>query len=202
MEIIISSMQMTVYKIKSKFYNNLLRCKRKNVWLNKQKINFYSVLYIQDALEGPNINRRVFLDPNTLSADGTVALTGTQSFSRDGELFAYGLSTSGSDWRKVYFFNVTSNQTLDDVLIKVKFTDIVWKGNEGIFYGVSSFLLQFFFSLFLRNTTFHSITQILRAIHKDLTQGRMKIRKSVSTNWEHLKTMISWLLSFLINQKI
>lgn len=101
------------------------------------KKKHFSVLYIQDALEGSNINRRVLLDPNTLSEDGTVALTGTQSFSKDGEIFAYGISTSGSDWRKVYFLNVSSNQVLDDVLIKVKFTNIVWKGNEGIFYGVS-----------------------------------------------------------------
>lgn len=95
------------------------------------------MLYIQDALEGSNINRRVFLDPNALSADGTMALTSTQKFSKDGEIFAYGISTSGSDWRKVYFRNVSSNQNLDDVLVKVKFTDIVWKDNEGIFYGVS-----------------------------------------------------------------
>lgn len=78
----------------------------------------------------------MFLDPNTEYPNGTMALTETQSFSNDGEIFAYGLSTSGSDWRKVYFRNVSS-QNLDEVLIKVKFTDIVWKGNEGIFYGVS-----------------------------------------------------------------
>ncbi|KAJ6647042.1 Prolyl endopeptidase [Pseudolycoriella hygida] len=94
-----------------------------------------NVLYIQDALEGDNTNRRVFLDPNLLSTDGTVALTSTQSFSKDGSLFAYGISTSGSDWRKVYIRNVSSNENLEDVLIKVKFTDLVWKGNEGIFYG-------------------------------------------------------------------
>lgn len=60
-----------------------------------------------------------------------------QSFSKDGELFAYGISTNGSDWTTVHFLNVSSNQALNDVLIEIKFTDIVWKGNEGIFYGVS-----------------------------------------------------------------
>lgn len=79
----------------------------------------------------------MFLDPNKEFPNGTIALTGTQSFSKDGEIFAYGLSTSGSDWRKIYFRNVSSNQNLNDVLVKVKFTNIVWKGNEGIFYGVS-----------------------------------------------------------------
>ena len=39
----------------------------------------------------------VLLDPNTLSADGTSALTGVD-FAKDGKKLAYGISKKGSDW--------------------------------------------------------------------------------------------------------
>ncbi len=43
----------------------------------------------------------MLIDPNTLSDDGTVALGG-QSFSEDGSLYAYMLSTGGSDWKTIF----------------------------------------------------------------------------------------------------
>ena len=55
-----------------------------------------SVLY---TLERLTAEPKVLLDPNTLSTDGTVALSG-YSVSEDGKRLAYGLAASGSDWQE------------------------------------------------------------------------------------------------------
>ena len=89
-----------------------------------------SVLYVQNSLDG---EARVMLDPNKLSADGTVALTGT-SFSHDGKYMAYTISRSGSDWTEIYVIDTESGQTLDDHIVWAKFTGAAWHG-DGFYYS-------------------------------------------------------------------
>ena len=67
----------------------------------------------------------VFLDPNKLSEDGTVALTGI-SFSKDGKYFAYTISRSGSDWREVYVMDIATRKLLDDHIQWAKFSGAAW----------------------------------------------------------------------------
>ncbi|RMZ53627.1 hypothetical protein APUTEX25_003161, partial [Auxenochlorella protothecoides] len=57
-----------------------------------------SVVYSQSSLDGEPV---VLIDPNTLSADGTVALS-SWAFSEDGSTLAYALSSGGSDWQTVH----------------------------------------------------------------------------------------------------
>lgn len=89
-----------------------------------------SVLYVQDSLEG---EPRVFLDPNKLSDDGTVALTGL-SFSHDGKYAAYTISRSGSDWTEIYVLDTVTGQLLDDHIEWAKFTGAAWQG-DGFYYS-------------------------------------------------------------------
>lgn len=88
------------------------------------------VLYIQESLDG---EAEVFLDPNTFSADGTIALAGT-SFSHDSKYFAYSTTESGSDWRTIYVMEVESRKMLTDTIRWAKFTGISWY-KDGFFYS-------------------------------------------------------------------
>ncbi len=91
-----------------------------------------SVVYVADSLTG---EPRVLLDPNTLSADGTVALSGG-AYTSDGKLYAYGLATAGSDWQTWRVRDVAKGTDLPDVIEWVKFSSAAWtKDGKGFFYS-------------------------------------------------------------------
>lgn len=91
-----------------------------------------SVLYWMDDLEG---EMKVLLDPNTLSKDGTVAVSGL-AITDDGEHIAYALSSAGSDWKEWHVREVETGKDLDDVIHWSKFTGASWtKDGKGFFYG-------------------------------------------------------------------
>jgi prolyl oligopeptidase len=91
-----------------------------------------SVLYTLKALTD---EPRLLLDPNTLSADGTVALGGL-SVSENGNLLAYGLSTSGSDWQTWKVRDVETGKDLPDEINWVKFSGASWSHDHmGFFYS-------------------------------------------------------------------
>ncbi|MBW4569072.1 MAG: prolyl oligopeptidase family protein [Tolypothrix carrinoi HA7290-LM1] len=91
-----------------------------------------SVLYTLKTLDG---EPKVLLDPNKLSADGTVALSGL-SISENGKLLAYGLSSSGSDWQEWKVRDVETTEDLPDHLKWIKFSGASWTNdNQGFFYS-------------------------------------------------------------------
>ena len=91
-----------------------------------------SVLYTVTSLDG---QPKLVLDPNTLSSDGTVALSGMQ-VSNGGKLLAYSLSASGSDWQEWKVRDVDTGQDLSDDLKWVKFSGVSWtRDNSGFYYS-------------------------------------------------------------------
>jgi prolyl oligopeptidase len=91
-----------------------------------------SVIYTLTSLDG---EPRLLLDPNTLSPDGTVALSGLE-ISNNGNLMAYGLSTSGSDWQEWKVRDVETGKDLSDSLQWIKFSGASWTHDDrGFFYS-------------------------------------------------------------------
>ena len=91
-----------------------------------------SVIYKTKALEAPG---EVLIDPNTLAADGTVAL-GSVHFTDDGRYMAYSLASSGSDWIEWKVRDVATGADLPDHLKWSKFSGAAWlKDGSGFFYG-------------------------------------------------------------------
>jgi prolyl oligopeptidase len=91
-----------------------------------------SVYYTVTSLAG---EPKMLLDPNTLSTDGTVALSGL-SVSHDGKLLAYSLSSSGSDWQEWKVREVATGKDLTDDLKWTKFTGASWTPDgQGFFYS-------------------------------------------------------------------
>ena len=99
----------------------------------------YYYYYKNDGLQNQNVLYRqlgtdgtpeVFIDPNTMSKDGTTA-PGVPSFTKSAKYCAYLLSQSGSDWQEAYVMDVQTKKILSDKLKWIKFSDISWKGDEG-----------------------------------------------------------------------
>ena len=90
-----------------------------------------SILFRTDSL-GSEIEE-VFLDPNGLSTDGTVALTGTY-MSPDGKYTAYTISRSGSDWTEIFVLDTQTGKLLEDHIKWAKFTGASWDG-DGFYYS-------------------------------------------------------------------
>lgn len=91
-----------------------------------------AVLY---TMANPKAEPRVLLDPNTLSADGTMALN-SLSISPDGKYLAYSVSEGGSDWQTWKVRDIASGADLSDVIAWSKFSGATWTpDSKGFYYG-------------------------------------------------------------------
>jgi prolyl oligopeptidase len=109
------------------FFDGGLYFFNKNSGLQNQ-----SVLYVTESLKKAP---RVLLDPNLLSKDGTVAISG-YDVSQDGKYLAYGTATSGSDWEEWRVRDIKTGKDLSDKVNWVKFSAASWTADgKGFFYS-------------------------------------------------------------------
>lgn len=76
---------------------------------------------------------QIVLDPNAMSADGTLAVM-TMSFSHDGRLLAYSIAEAGSDWQMARVVDTVTGEHLPDELRRIKFTTMAWTPDDTGFY--------------------------------------------------------------------
>ncbi|MFC1724305.1 prolyl oligopeptidase family protein [candidate division KSB1 bacterium] len=90
------------------------------------------VLYVQDS---PEAEAMVVIDPNKLSEDGTLSMSGT-GFSENGKFLSYGLSQSGSDWQEIKIRNIETGKDFDETLKWCRFSGMAWThDHKGFFYN-------------------------------------------------------------------
>jgi len=88
--------------------------------------------FVQESLRA---EPRVLIDPNTLAADGTVAVTATP-VSPDGKWVAYSTAAAGSDWNEIRVRSVDTGADAPDLVQWVKFAEASWtKDSRGFFYS-------------------------------------------------------------------
>jgi prolyl oligopeptidase len=99
----------------------------RNDGLQQQSV-VYTVKKLGDAPQ-------VAIDPNALSKNGTVALSGT-AVSRDAKYLAYGIAGAGSDWQEWRVRELATGKDLPDQIKWVKFSAAEWTADgKGFFYS-------------------------------------------------------------------
>ena len=99
-------------------------------FLKNNGLQNQSVLYRLKTLQA---EPEILLDPNTLSTDGTAALSHF-AFSKDGKYMGYSIARSGSDWNEIFVMDVATKQLLSDHIKWSKSSEISWQGN-GFYYS-------------------------------------------------------------------
>ncbi|MFG6490165.1 prolyl oligopeptidase family protein [Roseateles sp. BYS78W] len=101
-------------------------------WTRNDGLQQQNVIYWAKSLKD---SPQVALDPNGLSKDGTVALSGLAP-SRDGRLLAYGVAGAGSDWQTWKVRDLATGQDLADKIEWIKFSSASWTADsKGFFYA-------------------------------------------------------------------
>ena len=111
-------------------YSSPMRAGEYYFFTKNEGLQNQAVIYVQKGLEG---QPEVFIDPNALSADGTVRV-GLLSFSQDFRYVAVSRGEAGSDWSEIRVMEIATKSELPDRTQWVKFSGAAWLG-DGYFYS-------------------------------------------------------------------
>jgi prolyl oligopeptidase len=89
-----------------------------------------AVIYSQKGING---TPTVFLDPNTMTSDGTAAIT-LLGASNDKKYIGYSINQAGSDWQTIKVKEIATGKELTDELKWVKSSGAAWY-KDGFFYS-------------------------------------------------------------------
>lgn len=102
----------------------------KTFYFKNDGVQNQSVLYYQAGLASAP---EILLDPNTLSKDGTTAVT-LFSVSSNADYAVVGLSDAGSDWTYFKILNLNTKKFEKEVIKNIKFSGADWY-KDGFFYS-------------------------------------------------------------------
>jgi prolyl oligopeptidase len=92
------------------------------------------VLYYRESL---NDSGKLLVDPFDVYKDANVILSGYYP-SKNSKYLAFKISPNGSDRQEIKFKDITNKKYLDDVLTDIKFSDVSWNSDKGVFYKKNS----------------------------------------------------------------
>jgi len=100
------------------------------IYSKQEGLQNQSVFYIQKGLDR---EPKVLIDPNKLSADGSVSVA-LDAVSNDKKYIAYHVNKGGSDWQSMYIMEIATQKKLGDQLEWMKFGGAAWQGS-GFYYS-------------------------------------------------------------------
>ena len=134
-----------------------------------------SVWYVRETLDGED---QIFLDPNSLSEDGTITAS-LGSTSEDDRFISVIQSAAGSDWQEIHVYDLSTGQPTKDVLQWVKFSGTSWVG-DGFYYSRYPAPDG---SEFSAENTFHSV--YFHKLGTDQSEDRLVFRDDDHPNRYH-----------------
>jgi prolyl oligopeptidase len=111
-------------------YTSVLKAGEYYFYFKNDGLQNQDVLFKQKGIDGMPV---IFLDPNELSTEGTIAVIEI-SASKDNRYLAYAISKDGSDWEEIHLMEIESGIKTNDCLKWVRYSFISWYKN-GFFYN-------------------------------------------------------------------